>query len=125
MPFIHYRVSTIGIQLEETLKELLIQNVIDIDLVEIIKNEFDKAIASVLKKKVKDKPGMRGKLKHYQNCDNAWMFYVIDPEIRVSNYSLPVRINGPLKVLACESKVLTANFKNKMYKKNKKYLNEV
>ena len=53
MPFIHYRVSTIGIQLEETLKELLIQNVIDIDLVEIIKNEFDKAIASVLKKKSK------------------------------------------------------------------------
>ena len=76
MTFVHYRASTIGIQLEETLKELLNENVIDIDLVEIIKKEFDKAVILTLKKKVKDKPAMRGKLKHYQNCDGAWMFYV-------------------------------------------------
>lgn len=117
MTFVHYRASTIGIQLEETLKELLNENVIDIDLVEIIKKEFDKAVILTLKKKVKDKPAMRGKLKHYQNCDGAWMFYVTEPEIRVSNYSLPIAINGPLKIIACESKILGINSKSKSVKK--------
>jgi hypothetical protein len=62
---------------------------------------------------------MRGKLRHYQNCDSAWMFYVTDPEIRVSNYSLPVPINGPLKIIACENKILKfpIDRKKKYYKK--------
>jgi len=107
MPFVHYRAATIGIQLEETLKELLNENVIDINLVEFIKKEFDKAVSIILRKRVKDKPAMRGKLRHYQNCDNVWMFYVTEPEIRVSNYSLPVPINGPLKISGCESKILS------------------
>ena len=117
MSFIHYRVSTIGIQLDETLKELLNENVIDTDLVEVIKREFDKAISITLDKKVKDKPAMRGKLKHYQNCDSAWMFYVTDPEIRISNYSLPVPLDGPLKIVACESKILRFDSKVKNLKK--------
>lgn len=117
MSFIHYRVSTIGIQLDETLKELMNENVIDTDLVEVIKKEFDKAIAITLDKKVKDKPAMRGKLKHYQNCDSAWMFYVTDPEIRISNYSLPVPLDGPLKIVACESKILRFDSKVKKLKK--------
>jgi hypothetical protein len=71
------------------------------------------------KKKVKDKPAMRGKLKHYQNCDSAWMFYVINPEIRVSNYSLPVSINGPLKIIGCESRILTQLITNKEAPKKK------
>lgn len=37
MGFVHYRASTLGIQLEETLKEMLNEGVIDIDLIEIIK----------------------------------------------------------------------------------------
>ena len=120
MGFVHYRASTLGIQLEETLKEMLNEGVIDIDLIEIIKKKFDRTVAIVLKKKVRDKPAMRGKLKHYQNCDGAWMFYVLDPEIRVSNYSLPVPINGPLKIIACESKLLSMNVKDKTIKRPKK-----
>ena len=107
MGFVHYRASTLGIQLEETLKEML-------------NKKFDRTMAIVLKKKVRDKPAMRGKLKHYQNCDGAWMFYVLDPEIRVSNYSLPVPINGPLKIIACESKLLSMNVKDKTIKRPKK-----
>jgi|Transcript_52404 hypothetical protein len=120
MSFVHYRASTIGIQLDETLRELLNENVIDTDLVELIKKEFDKAVTIVLKKRVKDKPAMRGKLRHYQNCDSAWMFYVTDPEIRVSNYSLPVPINGPLTIIACETKILTIESKSKNIKKKLK-----
>ena len=120
MGFVHYRASTLGIQLEETLKEMLNEGVIDIDLIEIIKKKFDRPMDIVLKKKVRDKPAMRGKLKHYQNCDGAWMFYVLDPEIRVSNYSLPVPINGPLKIIACESKLLSMNVKDKTIKRPKK-----
>jgi hypothetical protein len=36
---------------------MLNEGVIDIDLVDIIKKKFDKTIAIILKKKVKDKPG--------------------------------------------------------------------
>lgn len=124
MFFVHYRASTLGIQLEETLKEMLNEGVIDIDLADVIKKKFDKTMAIVLKNKVKDKPAMRGKLKHYQNCDGAWMFFVLDPEIRVSNYSLPIPIKGSLKIIACESKILTINFKDKLIKNIKKNKNK-
>ena len=53
MFFVHYRASTLGIQLEETLKEMLNEGVIDIDLADIIKKKFDKAMAIVLKKRLK------------------------------------------------------------------------
>ena len=85
MTFAHYRVSTIGIQLDETLQELMKEDIIDFDLIDFIKKEFDKAIIIALKKYVKDKPVIKGKLKHYQNCDNVWVFEVNNPEIRVSS----------------------------------------
>jgi len=72
--FVHYRLSTIGIQLEETLQELLKKKVINFDIIDFVKNEFDKAIINGLKKYVKDKPLIKGELKHYQNCDNVWIF---------------------------------------------------
>ena len=106
MTFAHYRVSTVGIELEETLQELLKENVIDFNLIDFIKKEFDKAMIIALKKCVKDKPVIKGKLKHYQNCDNVWVFEINNPEIRVSSYSLPVQINGPLKIVACDTKLI-------------------
>jgi hypothetical protein len=106
MAFAHYRVSTVGIELEETLQELLKENVIDFNLIDFIKKEFDKAMIIALKKCVKDKPVIKGKLKHYQNCDNVWVFEINNPEIRVSSYSLPVQINGPLKIVACDTKLI-------------------
>lgn len=51
MSFYHFRISTIGIQLEETLQELLSEDVIEFNLIEVIKREFDKAIFTILKKK--------------------------------------------------------------------------
>jgi hypothetical protein len=115
MSFYHFRISTIGIQLEETLQELLSEDVIEFNLIEVIKREFDKAIFTILKKKVKDKPILKGELKHYQNCDNVWMFFVTNPEIRVSSYSLPVQLKNPVKIIACDTKMVSD-----IGKKNKK-----
>ena len=53
MFFVHYRASTLGIQLEETLREMLNEGVIDINLADIIKKKFDKTMAIVLKKRLK------------------------------------------------------------------------
>ena len=111
MTFAHYRVSTI----DETLQELMKEDIIDFDLIDFIKKEFDKAIIIALKKYVKDKPVIKGKLKHYQNCDNVWVFEVNNPEIRVSSYSLPIQINGALKIVACDSKIIS-NFSGKKSK---------
>jgi hypothetical protein len=121
MPFAHYRVSTIGIQLEETLQELLNEGVIDVNVGKIIRKKFDKAIVSVIEKMVKDKPMIKGKLKHYQNCDNVWVFQVLNPEIRVSSYSLPVQLNEPLKIIACDnSKIFSEILSEKNRKKESK-----
>mmetsp|Transcript_23654 Transcript_23654/g.59890 ORF Transcript_23654/g.59890 Transcript_23654/m.59890 type:complete len:125 (-) Transcript_23654:89-463(-) len=117
MSFAQYRVSTVGIELEETLQELLDEGVIDLDLSEIIKKRFDKAIMTVLKKWVKDKPVIKGKLKHYQNCDNVWVFHVSNPEIRVSSYSLPVQMSEPLKIVASDSKLISEIGPKKVRKK--------
>lgn len=118
MTFAQYRVSTVGIQLEETLQELLNEGVIDLHTSEIIKKKFDKAIITVLKKWVKDKPVIKGKLKHYQNCDNVWVFHVLNPEIRVSSYSLPVQTNEPLKIVASDVKLISDVASKKLRKKN-------
>lgn len=118
MIFAQYRASTIGIQLEETLSELLFEGIIDLKLSEIIKKKFDKAILNVLEKWVKDKPVIKGKLKHYQNCDNVWVFHVLNPEIRVSSYSLPIQTNEPLKIVATDAKILANLTLKKKKKKN-------
>jgi hypothetical protein len=86
----------LGFELEETLQELFKENVIDFSLMEFIRKEFDKAMMIALKKYVKDKPVIKGKLKHYQNCDNVWVFEINNPEIRVSSYSLPIQFNSSL-----------------------------
>mmetsp|Transcript_3570 Transcript_3570/g.7364 ORF Transcript_3570/g.7364 Transcript_3570/m.7364 type:complete len:124 (-) Transcript_3570:50-421(-) len=119
MSFVLYRASTLGIELEETLQEFLREKIIDVDLLEIIRKEFDRAMLTVLKKVVKDKPVLKGKLKHYKNCENVWVFYISDPEIRVSNYSLPIQINGSLKIVGCDSKLITKLNKKKSKKKLK------
>ena len=113
----HYRVSSLGIQLEETLQELLRECVIDFDLLDIIRKEFDLAMMTVLKKDVKEKPLIRGNLKHYQNCDGIWTFYISDPEIRATNYSLPININNPLKIISCDSKIIPKQMKQKKRRK--------
>lgn len=120
MSFAQYRVSTVGIQLEETLDELLYEGIIDINLSELIKKKFDKAILQVLKKCVKDKPVIKGKLKHYQNCDNVWVFHVLDPEIRVSSYSLPIQTSQSLKIVASDAKIVNELISKKPKKKFKK-----
>jgi hypothetical protein len=117
MSFVLYRASTLGIELEETLQEFLKEKVIDVDLLEVIRKEFDKAMVTVLKNVVRDKPVLKGKLKHYQNCENVWVFYISNPEIRVSNYSLPIQINGPLKIVGCDSKLISNLQKKKPRKK--------
>lgn len=122
MSFAQYRVSTLGIQLEETLQELLKEGVVDVNLFEIIRKRFDKAMITILKKLVKDKPVIKGKLKHYKNCDNVWVFHVLNPEIKVSSYSLPIQINEPLKIVACDAKIVSEKFsgKEKLKRKIKK-----
>jgi hypothetical protein len=117
MSFVHFRTSTIGIQLEEALQELLTEDVISFDFLEIVRKEFDKAIVTALKKKVKDKPVIKGKLKHYQNCDNVWMFFVHRPEIRVSSYSLPIQLSCAIKIIACDTKMVSSIGKKKKKKK--------
>ncbi|AFP65670.1 transcription initiation factor IIA gamma chain (nucleomorph) [Chroomonas mesostigmatica CCMP1168] len=117
MSLFQYRASTLGIQLEETLQELLKEGVIDLELSDFIRKHFDKAMMYVLNKWVKDKPTIKGKLKHYQNLDNVWSFYILSPEIRVSNHSLPVSISEPLKIVACENKIVS---EFKLEKKNEK-----
>ncbi|AEA38695.1 transcription initiation factor IIA gamma chain (nucleomorph) [Cryptomonas paramecium] len=119
--FVHYRLSTIGIQLEETLQELLKKKVINFDIIDFVKNEFDKAIINGLKKYVKDKPLIKGELKHYQNCDNVWIFEINNPQIKVSSYNLPVQFQGILKIIACDLK-LTKNLSKKKIQKNPKKL---
>nr|UXY86664.1 transcription initiation factor IIA gamma chain [Cryptomonas paramecium] len=120
--FVHYRLSTIGIQLEETLQELLRKKVINFDIIDFVKNEFDKAIINGLKKYVKDKPLIKGELKHYQNCDNVWIFEINNPQIKVSSYNLPVQFQGILKIIACDLKLTKNLSKKKMHKSVKRFL---
>ena len=107
MYFSHYRISIVGIELEETINEMMNKKVINTYLSDVIRKEFDKSMAYTLKKMVKNKPIIKGKLKNYKNCDNVWMFYIASPEIKVTSYSFPIQTNNLLKIIACDDKLLT------------------
>eukprot|EP00455_Lapot_gusevi_P014363 TRINITY_DN1713_c0_g1_i1.p1 TRINITY_DN1713_c0_g1~~TRINITY_DN1713_c0_g1_i1.p1 ORF type:complete len:109 (-),score=21.23 TRINITY_DN1713_c0_g1_i1:266-592(-) len=72
-----YRQSTLGQALEDALDELSPQKVPE-DLVEIIKQQFDKSMQQKLAEKAETKGSFTGRLKNYNFCDNVWTFDLED-----------------------------------------------
>ncbi|GJQ13098.1 hypothetical protein GpartN1_g4889.t1 [Galdieria partita] len=98
----HYRLSTVGICLEEALEELKEKNIFTEAEVDMIRTKFDRAMAECLSSDSVDKQlTLKGSLHHYRFCDNVWQLFVKDAEVKFDKKSEFTYV-GPLKVIACD-----------------------
>lgn len=86
--FEHYRVSMLGQELEETLEELISNNLFDGEKREAIWQHFDRAIANALSSWVRTKAVIKGPLSHYRNHDDIWSFFLNAVEIRIDGMTI-------------------------------------
>uniref|UniRef100_A0A7S0ZDF9 Transcription initiation factor IIA subunit 2 n=1 Tax=Timspurckia oligopyrenoides TaxID=708627 RepID=A0A7S0ZDF9_9RHOD len=105
----HYRVSTVGIQLEDSLEDMLDSETLTEEQAEIIRNQFDKAISAALASQVKNKATLKGKLHHYRNCDNVWTFFLDSASIKIDANGENHIVDDKLKIIACDGRAAGTN----------------
>eukprot|EP00871_Galdieria_phlegrea_P005361 jgi/Galph1/5826/GphlegSOOS_G4485.1 len=97
----HYRLSTVGICLEEALEELKGKNVFTEAEADMIRTQFDRAMAQSLVSHVSHQLTLKGSLHHYRFCDNVWQLFVKDAEVKLDGKKDYTYV-GSLKVIACD-----------------------
>ena len=101
----HYRNTTLGNCLKETLDELIQSQNISSDLGILVLNQFDRAMNHLLKDKVRNKFTFKGDLHTYRYCDNVWTCVLknadFKPNAKDSNDG-SIRVEK-VKFVACEA----------------------
>mmetsp|Transcript_9662 Transcript_9662/g.16683 ORF Transcript_9662/g.16683 Transcript_9662/m.16683 type:complete len:140 (-) Transcript_9662:244-663(-) len=100
----HYRVSTVGIQLEDSLEDMVNSNIMTEDQAEMVRLQFDRTISAALASQVKAKGVLKGKLDHYRNCDNVWTFFLNSASIRIDTTGDTIPVDDKLKIIACDGR---------------------
>ncbi|CAA2991240.1 transcription initiation factor IIA subunit 2 [Olea europaea subsp. europaea] len=99
-----YRRSTIGMCLTETLDEMVSSGVLSPELAIQVLVQFDKSMTEALENRVKSKVSIKGHLHTYRFCDNVWTFILQDVHLKSEDFQENV---GHMKIVACDSKLLT------------------
>eukprot|EP00180_Rhodochaete_pulchella_P001261 Plantae.Rhodophyta-Rhodochaete_pulchella.ctg2075.p2 GENE.Plantae.Rhodophyta-Rhodochaete_pulchella.ctg2075~~Plantae.Rhodophyta-Rhodochaete_pulchella.ctg2075.p2 ORF type:complete len:112 (+),score=31.42 Plantae.Rhodophyta-Rhodochaete_pulchella.ctg2075:683-1018(+) len=103
--FQHYRYSTIGMELDDVISELMDEGSMDQDQANMVQLEFDKAMAKALSTMLNNKATMKGTLHHYRNCDGIWTFVVKNATFRIDASAQDERVDEKIKITACDSKL--------------------
>eukprot|EP00183_Erythrolobus_madagascarensis_P002985 CAMPEP_0185851466 /NCGR_PEP_ID=MMETSP1354-20130828/9756_1 /TAXON_ID=708628 /ORGANISM="Erythrolobus madagascarensis, Strain CCMP3276" /LENGTH=115 /DNA_ID=CAMNT_0028552453 /DNA_START=16 /DNA_END=363 /DNA_ORIENTATION=+ len=109
----HYRVSTVGIQLEDSLEDMIDSEMMTEEQAEIVRNQFDKAISLALSTQVKNKANLKGKLHHYRNCDNVWTFFLDSATVKIDSNRETHEVEDKLKIIACDGRTAGPSSKKK------------
>ncbi|XP_017054584.1 transcription initiation factor IIA subunit 2 [Drosophila ficusphila] len=100
MTYQHYRSTTLGNTLQETLDEMLQSGQITPNLTELVLAQYDKSINEALKTKVKAKVNFSaGKFVTYRLCDNVWRLDLQNVEFR-EGQEVVLKVDA-VKVVAC------------------------
>ncbi|KAJ4962837.1 hypothetical protein NE237_022776 [Protea cynaroides] len=99
-----YRRSTIGMCLTETLDEMVLNGTLTPELAIQVLIQFDKSMTEALETQVKSKVSIKGHLHTYRFCDNVWTFILQDALFKNEESQENV---GKVKIVACDSKLLT------------------
>ncbi|CAI0405842.1 unnamed protein product, partial [Linum tenue] len=99
-----YRRSTIGMCLTETLDEMVQSGTLSPELAIQVLVQFDKSMTEALETQVKSKVTIKGHLHTYRFCDNVWTFILQDALFKNEETQENV---GRVKIVACDSKLLT------------------
>lgn len=74
--FQHYRLSILGQDLNETLDELIQNEMFSDGHRDMVLEQFDKAILDALANQIKSKAVIKGGIKHYRNHDDIWTIFL-------------------------------------------------
>ena len=99
-----YKKTIIGEKLTETIDELKRQNLFNVELEKKIIEKFDEIMCDEINKIAKNKNTIKGKVKSFKNCDDIWIFYCTDVNIKIDNGKSNLNI-PKLKIIALDEKL--------------------
>ncbi|BFZ62571.1 Transcription initiation factor IIA subunit 2 [Saitoella coloradoensis] len=97
----HYRNTSIGMCLADTLDEMISDGRIVPQLAVKIMENFDKAMGDALAERVKSKMSFKGHLDTYRLCDEVWTFIIKQPTFRFENETVSTE---KVRIIAQSSK---------------------
>ena len=113
-----YKRTTFCSKLTETIEEFKRQGQITQNLEKKIIAKFDEIMCEEISKLSKTKNSIKGKVTSFRNCDDIWIFYCKDINLKLDKMNLTI---PKLKIIALDEKL-----KNKNNKSENKYsLNQV
>ncbi|ESK94523.1 transcription initiation factor iia gamma chain [Moniliophthora roreri MCA 2997] len=96
-----YRGSSIGMALTDSLDELITAGSITPQLAMKVLQQFDKSLADIMAKQVKNKTSLKGHLHTYRLCDDVWTFIVKDASFKMEANEV---VNASkIKIIACKN----------------------
>ena len=105
-------------KLNETIDELKRQGQITPNLEKKIIAKFDEIMCEEISKLSKTKNSIKGKVTSFRNCDDIWIFYCKDINLKLDKMNLTI---PKLKIIALDEKLMNKNNKSE----NKYSLNQV
>ena len=105
-----YKSTILGKKLAETIEELRKQGQIPEDLEHKINAKFDEIICDEIKNMSKTKNTIKGKVTQFRNCDDIWIFYCKDINMKLDKLNLSV---AKLKIIAVDEKLKSKKNNNK------------
>ena len=105
-------------KLTETIEELKRQGQITPNLEKKIIAKFDEIMCDEISKLSKTKNTIKGKVTSFRNCDDIWIFYCKDINLKIDKIGLTI---PKLKIIALDEKLKNKNNKGE----NKYILNQV
>jgi transcription initiation factor TFIIA small subunit len=97
--FMHYRCSSVGIELQKCLDDLVDSEALDEDQARTISEHFDKAMCQALANDAKTKATIKGSLHHYRNHDDIWTFYLDDVDVKLDN-SVTLKSSERMRIIS-------------------------
>ncbi|KAF9901695.1 Transcription initiation factor IIA small chain (TFIIA 13.5 kDa subunit) [Lobosporangium transversale] len=98
----HYRKSSIGLSLIDSLDELIQSGHINPQLAMRVLAQFDMSIADALSTRVRTRATFKAHLDNYRSLDDVWTFVLSSPTFRYDNESVTA---DKVKIVACKARV--------------------
>ncbi|KAI1315589.1 Transcription initiation factor IIA small chain (TFIIA 13.5 kDa subunit) [Mortierella claussenii] len=98
----HYRKSSIGLALIDSLDELIQSGHINPQLAMRVLAQFDMSIAEALSTRVRNRVNVRARLDNYNSLDDVWTFVLSNPTFRFEHDNVTAE---KVKIVACKARV--------------------
>ncbi|KAI8601686.1 transcription initiation factor IIA, gamma subunit, helical domain-containing protein [Dissophora ornata] len=98
----HYRKSSIGLALIDSLDELIQSGHINPQLAMRVLAQFDMSIAEALSTRVRNRVQFKAHLDNYRSLDDVWTFVLSNPAFRFEQDSVTAE---KVKIVACKARV--------------------